>query len=615
MKIFKHILWLILTLVIAGVPNAQALEFSAHGYYRLRFEYTHDLDLQKPNAGIVPGDLNNTSNDRIGTIAFAQQRFRLNPHLKINDHISFHGQIDLLDNFLFGQSEVRGVNIHNPLQGTITLSAANGPFGVIGPTGGDSTGSGGGNVNVRQLWVDIMTSGGQFRIGRQPSHFGLGILTNDGNGTEGDFGDVYDRIMYAAGLNLKNGDMLNFGFAYDFAYEASIDPSLDGFENGVLSNWNDVMQAGIFLMYKSRNWELGLLGALRFRDGNDGQTTTTAAYVDDCTANDGRPAEFTCTDLTDTTNPNVDIDNDGQTNDLIDLPAGIDGDTLVYVADLYGKFHFLKNYTIAFEAVYIGGKMAPGIAIDAIGLDAPSQAAISNPLTRPIEIPLNGTQNDLQIFLAAMEFDAEWGFGGEVHVQAGYASGDQNPLSSKVTQFGFRPDYDIALILFDQPIGTSPALVIGGVSEMGRVSMSPNYINNAAYLTLEYKHEFDITSGVPWAKDFKVGLKAITAFAPKNNLDLNLSEVVSAATGQNVTTLPHIQNKSRWYGVEIDASVEATIFEALKWKTVAGVFIPGPLYDIKDDNAAANATGIVDTILFDKADIAIAAKTTLFFEF
>ena len=140
--------------------------------------------------------------------------------------------------------------------------------------------------------------------------------------------------------------------------------------------------------------------------------------------------------------------------------------------------------------------------------------------------------------------------------------------------------------------------------------MSPNYINNAIYLTAEYKHTFDITSGVPWAEDFKVGLKAISAYAPENNLDLNLAEVTGA------TSLPHIVNQSKWYGFEIDASVEATLFDVLKWKTVAGVFVPGPLYDIKDDNTNANNSGkIVQSILFDKADLAVAAKTTLYFEF
>lgn len=617
MKIPFKKLGILTFLALTFTHQAHAIDFSAHGYYRIRMEYTHDLDLQRPNSNIVPGDTTNSSNDRVGTIAFAQQRFRLNPHLKLNDHISLHAQIDMLDNLLLGQSDVSPLSIYNPVVGNVNMTAANGPFGVIGPTAGDPLGRGGGNVNVRRLWVDILTSAGQIRIGRQQSHFGLGIFNNDGDGIEGDFGDTFDRIMYLAGLGLNNGHRVNFGLVYDFAYEAQVDPSISGWDSGISSNWNDAMQAGLILMYQAPSWELGFFGGVRFRDGNDGQPTTTAGYVDDCSANDGRPSTYTCTDsdgdgdLSDETN--YDLDNDGSIRDLVDLPAGIDGDTLVYTFDLYGRFNFLRNYNFAFEAVYLGGKIAPGIAIDAIALDAPGQSAITNPLTSPIQLPLNGTQNDLQIFMAATEFDAAWDFGGEVHMQAGYASGDDSPLSSKITQLGFRPDYDIGLILFDQPIGTSPAMVIGGTTEYGRVPMAPNYINNAIYATLEYKHEFDITSGVPWAKDFKVGIKGITAFAPKNNLDLNLSEIASAATGNTVTTLPHVVNRSKWYGFEIDASVEATLFDHLKWKTVAGVFVPGPLFDIKNDNQSA--TGIVDTILFDKADIAIAAKTTLYFEF
>jgi len=600
MTLFKRCVVLAF-LFLLFFTEAKAVDFSVHGYYRLRFEYTHDLDLQRPNAGIVPTDINNNSNDRFGTIAYAQQRLRLVPHLKLNDHISFHGQIDIFDNILFGQSDVNTFIISNPVVGTITLPAANGPFGVVGT--GDAL-----NLNVKRFWVDILTSAGQFRIGRQPSQFGLGIFTNDGDGMEGDFGDTFDRIMYLAGLDLKNGHRLNFGLVFDYAFENSLDPSISGLDNGADSNWNDAIQAGLILMYQGKNFELGFFGGIRYRDGDDGEPTTFAIYIDNC-ADDGRPDEFVCVDPTDTTDPAFDQDNDGFTNDGILLPAGIDGDTLIYTLDLYGEFRFLHNYRFAFEAVYIGGKLAPGVAIDAIVLDDPSQAGLTNPLTSPIVIPLTGTQSDISVFMAAIEADAWWNFGGEVHIRAGFASGDSSPVSSKITQLGFRPDYDIALILFDQPIGTSPAIVIGGITELGRKPMSPNYINNAIYFTLEYKQKFDITSGIPWASDFKVGIKGITAWAPSNNLDLNFRDI----TG--VSSLPHVVNASKWYGLEIDASVEAKLFNVLTWKTTAGVFIPGALYDIKNDNGAIDPTGTIDAILFDNAEIAIAVKSTLFFEF
>jgi len=617
-NLFNRILFL-LVLLNGFASSAQAVDVSTHGYYRTRFEYSHDLDLQRPNAGIVnAGDT--TDNNRVGSILFAQQRFRLNPNIKLNDNISFHGQMDFLDNLLFGSSDVRGLAIYNPVVGSFSLPDANAPFGVTGSSGGDILEGGGGNFNVRRVWVDVLTPAGQFRIGRQPSQFGLGIFSNDGDSMEGDFGDTYDRVLYLAGLDLKGDARVNFGIVYDFAYESQVDPSMFGLDSGVNSVFNDTMQSGVILLFQKPNFELGMFGAIRFRNGNEGAPTTTARYIDDCTSDDNRPDEYKCQDTDndgdidsdDNTNiANFDIDNDGKTNDLIELPAGRDGDTFIYTADIYAKWHFAKHYSLGVEGVFIGGKIATGIAVDAIALDDPVQEAqsLQNPLTSPIELPLNGTQNDLQAMLAALEFDAEWPWGGELHVQAGYASGDDKPLSSKITQIGFRPDYDVGLILFDQPIGTSPAIVIGNVVEEGHRSVSPNYINNAMYATLEYKHKFDVTSGIPWADDFKVGLKGITAMAPNRNLDINFTEI----TGQ--AGLPYVYNDSRWYGFEIDTSVEATFWERLRWKTVAGVFIPGPLYDIKNDNGSVDVTGIIASIIPDKANMAFAAKTTLFFEF
>lgn len=582
--------YLLVTLVLLLSTTASAIDFSAHGYYRLRFEFTHDLDLQRPNPGIVPQDEENDSNDRFGTIAFAQQRFRLNPTLKLNDNISIHGQIDFLDNLLFGQSDVVGLEFANPITGTLDLPAANAPFGVVGSVGGDSAvGSGGGNINVRRLYVDIMTAGGKFRIGRQPSHFGLGILTNDGDDQDADYGDTFDRILYMGGLPMGKGGQLNFGLAFDFGYNAQLDPSIDGLDEAIAPIKTDAIQTGVFLLYQRENFEVGTFTALRYRNGDEGAYTTTATYVDV-----------------------DDEDGDSLDYDGIEKPAGKDGDTLLYIIDLYGRIHFNRNYSAGFEAVYIGGKIATGIAVDAIILDDDSQETYrnSNPLADPIELPLIGTQNDISVFMAAVELDAQWDFGGEAHLKAGYASGDGEPLSSKITQLGFRPDYDIALMMFDVPLGTSPAIRVNGITEQGRKPITPNYINNAAYLSLEYKHAIDISSGVPWATDFKLGGKVVTAFAPADVINLNFSEI------SGLDGLPHVLNRSRWYGLEIDLSVEMTLFDFMHWKTVAGVLLPGGAYDIKNDASEGYpAVEGVDNILFDNADPAFAVKSMLVFEF
>ena len=75
----------IATTQFLAVPITFAFDFAIHGYYRSRVEYYHDLDTQRPNSGVNQGGLGD--NDRVGSILFSQQRFRLEPWMKINDNI------------------------------------------------------------------------------------------------------------------------------------------------------------------------------------------------------------------------------------------------------------------------------------------------------------------------------------------------------------------------------------------------------------------------------------------------------------------------------------------------------------------------------------------------
>ncbi|MCE9624374.1 MAG: hypothetical protein K8R69_02805, partial [Deltaproteobacteria bacterium] len=144
--------------------SAHALSFSAHGYYRLFLDWSLDLDTQKPS-NIAQGK--QLGNDRFGNILFGQQRFRIEPVLKINDNISIHSQIDMLDDVIFGTNDVEQLTVFNPITGTIILPGGAGAFGVTGPAAGDIVTGGGGSLNVRRLYVDILTPVGKFRIGRQ----------------------------------------------------------------------------------------------------------------------------------------------------------------------------------------------------------------------------------------------------------------------------------------------------------------------------------------------------------------------------------------------------------------------------------------------------------------
>ena len=53
------------------------------------------------------------------------------------------------------------------------------------------------SIRVKRLWAEVMTPLGQLRVGRMPSHFGMGLLANEGRGLDSDYGDSNDRIMFA----------------------------------------------------------------------------------------------------------------------------------------------------------------------------------------------------------------------------------------------------------------------------------------------------------------------------------------------------------------------------------------------------------------------------------
>ncbi len=125
----------------------------------------------------------------------------------------------------------------------------------------------------------------------------------------------------------------------------------------------------------------------------------------------------------------------------------------------------------------------------------------------------------------ALEAKGFYDWGGEWEVKGGYAQGDSSPLSSKITQYGFRPDYQIALLMFNYPLGTSPTLrnATTGARLTGGVPITGNMINNAYYGTATYMHNIDIRRAVPQANYFKVGLRGVTAWADKSPVSLNFA--------------------------------------------------------------------------------------------
>ncbi len=567
--------------LVASPVALRALDFSANGYLRSRVVYYHDLDTQQPNAGVNQGGLGD--NDRFGSMLFTQERLRLDPALKINDNISIHTQLDILDNVIAGTEQVKQIDFLSPLVGTVQLPGAGGALGVTGGSAGENK-----VLNIRRAYVDILTAGGKFRLGRQGTQWGLGIFLNDGSGYNDDFGDTFDAITYLAAIESERHGSVSLGASANFVFTAQQDPRISGIGQTITGPTRDMRQFAGFALYEIKDFSIGSLFGLRYRNGKEGETTTTARQV----LVDGNG------------NPINDSNGNFQLSDPV--PAGKDGDTLLYFGDLYLKYQH-GPLKIQGEYVIMAGKISTGLAIDAIpfnGVPANGRGAIEL-----------AQQSTFRAQMAALEANYTAPFGGEFELLGGYASGDAQPLSSRITQYGFRPDYQLGLLLFHTPLGSSPRITqtngngIGGRQLVGAVPVTGNFINNAIYTGLGFKMPLDLSSAIPHFNFAKAGIKFITAWAPSNNVDIDFAEITTLAS------LPRVVNNKKWYGVEVDGTFEIKVYDHVHFDLTGAYLLPGSAYDVSVVPFSPANLAQVNAIPFDKANWVWGMRSNVIIDF
>ncbi len=227
--------------------------FEIHGFFRTRAELFHNfslgrIDLGTDKAGLFPRPLDDSYLDRGGnpqggakstpgnsiagcgptadpkqaacyqkTNASANMRFRIDPEIHISDNLRIMTQIDMLDNLVLGSTPEGYTNTPSKEGGY----ASTGRGGYVPLTGFSSTqvppvagvNSWSNSVAVKRIWGEFVTPIGQIRFGRMPSHWGLGILANAGNGIDSDYQSNADRIMFITGSKQRD---LYVAAAWDF---------------------------------------------------------------------------------------------------------------------------------------------------------------------------------------------------------------------------------------------------------------------------------------------------------------------------------------------------------------------------------------------------------------
>jgi len=162
----------------AVVPDSpdSGFHLSLDGYYRAR---TYLLGEQ-----IYPGRAEGEEAKR--TLAYVTQRLRLQPEIGYGEWATLHVTADCLDNLIWGDNA--------GLSSTALFASEPSQTGLLGAEMP--------YVYVRHAWLESVLPIGVLRVGRMPSDWGLGLLSDDGEGFDDDFGDnsygtTYDRILFA----------------------------------------------------------------------------------------------------------------------------------------------------------------------------------------------------------------------------------------------------------------------------------------------------------------------------------------------------------------------------------------------------------------------------------
>jgi uncharacterized protein (TIGR04551 family) len=168
------------------------------GYLRVRPElfYKYDMGRGADTAGYTLWPRSpRSAADR--TNAGINMRFRFEPTINVSEEVRVRAQIDALDNLVWGTtpdyaySRNAPSNYWNDRNEFSIFSQSQVPQKSGINSFQDS-------IAMKRVWGEVSTPVGILRFGRMGSHWGLGMLYNDGNGIDNDWGDTVDRVSFTA---------------------------------------------------------------------------------------------------------------------------------------------------------------------------------------------------------------------------------------------------------------------------------------------------------------------------------------------------------------------------------------------------------------------------------
>jgi hypothetical protein len=349
------------------------LRFQIHGEYQLRYENLRSfpLDPTLTTVNAHPGAIS----DSLGQNNFLYHWLRVTPRFQIKENLEFVGQIDVLTGMLFGD--------------------------VAHDDGADQTPrdnyNGFSNIQPRWLYLQWKTPIGVLRVGQQPSHWGMGIVANDGDHPslfgEYRYGDISERVLFAT---------KPFGKTSAFTVAAAGDLVYRDAEADITQQ-NYAMQAILLAELERGPNQIGLYGVYRH-----------------------------------------------QWRDQVSEPLFPYLETInVGIIDAAGRFAVPVKGT---QAVLFGAGEG-AVIVGATNEERTLEEAQTGALTKIRSYGGAATVGVAHVARCGCKDETEDArlFGDVVgQIEVGYASGDANPVDDTEHRFTFNPNHKVGLLLFDE---------------------------------------------------------------------------------------------------------------------------------------------------------------------
>ncbi len=354
-------------------PSSEGVSLSIRGEYQQRYRAMSDLRLQAP-----------VRHPEATTLG---QNKYLYHWLRLNGRFSFKGKVSLVAQIDVPRGLIAGDNTRYVEAARDSLSEARWS-----------------EVHPRWLYLQYDSPIGMFRLGQQGSHWGMGLLANDGDHPTlfGDYqrGTLSERLLFVT-TPLGKGTPLSIAVAGDVIFQ---DQTAD-----LVQDHDRAFQGVLAVLYRTQPAELGLYGVIRHQERDRQAVSQFTPYTDSLT---------------------------------------------VGVLDLAGKF----TVPVPGSRSFAYGQFEAALVLG-------STSFLRGAYTTPIDPTQPREDEVVRSFGAAAMLGAVHVSGGGKdawgdlvgEVEMGYASGDADPGDGVTKRFTFDANHRVGLVLFNQVLAWKTA--------------------------------------------------------------------------------------------------------------------------------------------------------------